>query len=211
MKKRNIFIGITLSAIVLLGVLVLNFISSSNTNNISKKVLISADYPKYDNLDNLIDRADTVILGKIVDMRYEELNVAEQPKINDELNNPGGELDETKDVYTVYDVKIVETYKGGMSTNEIIKVKQLGGVIGNTEYVLEDYENSNLENNREYILFLETYENSPASLLNPIQASYEVQMNKEGKSIDTQYIIKPNLNNDINFTITDLINSDKLK
>jgi len=209
--KKSLIIG----AIVLLisGICFLNYTKSdSELDNISpaEKIVISADYPKYDALDNLVDRADTIILGKIVNMRYEELNVAEEHEINDELNNLGGELDKTKDVYTVYDIEILEEYKGLTTVSDIIKVKQLGGIIDNIEYVLEEYD-SDLQTQKEYILFLETYENLPASLLNPIQASYEVEINKKARTIDSQYLIKSNPDNEINFTMSDLINSDNLQ
>ena len=55
-------------------------------------------------------------------------------------------------------------------------MKQLGGTIDRVHYVQEDA--MTIEIGNTYIMFLETYENSPASLINPIQGIYEY---KDGK------------------------------
>ncbi len=185
--------------------------NSNNTTVATKKIVISADYPKYDNLDALIDKADTVVDGKIINTTYTELNISQEITSNDEFLNTGGEFDNSKFVYTVFDVEVKNVYKGNIAENDIIQIKQPGGIIGNTEYVFEDGIDTNLQEENSYIFFIETYANSPASLLNPIQGSYELEVNPRSRSQIDYYNIKSNLNNNINFDIQDLINNDKIK
>lgn len=172
MKRKPVFISLTCLAIVLIG-----FVMFYKNNLSTEKVTLSADYPKYDSLENLVDRADTIIQGKIIDSTYSELNITQDVDSDDEYLNPGGEKDDSTFPYTIYTVEISEVYKGNLKAKETIQIKQLGGVIGNVEYVLEEPSNINLDKNKNFLFFLETYSNSPASLLNPLQATYELDEN----------------------------------
>jgi hypothetical protein len=204
MKRKSIFIGLVCIVVVIAGFLFFN----QNTAT-TKKVTISADYPKYDSLENLVDKADTIIKGKITGFTYTELNVAQENQSDNELLNPGGEKDSSTIPYTVYDVEIEKTYKGTVKEKDTIQIKTLGGIIGDTEYVLEDSSDTGLEEGKQYVLFLETYSDSPASLLNPAQASYEYE---DDGNIITNQQGRQTAQNGINFKIEDLeniINSNK--
>jgi hypothetical protein len=190
MKLKLFFIGCACFIIAITGI----FLTSKNTTKM-QKVIISADYPVYENLENLNDKADTIIKGKIIDFTYSQLNIYQKPQSDDEYLNPGGEIDNSLMPYTIFTVEIKQTYKGNINKVDIIKIKQPGGIIGNTEYVNED--NAKLKKGNNYVFFLETYPNSPASLLNPIQASYEYD--------DYDNII-PNEQNKIKFKMNDLDN-----
>lgn len=172
MKRKPIFISLACLSIVLIGALMFY------KNNLpAEKIMLSADYPKYDSLENLVDRADTIIRGKIIDWSDSELNISQDIDSDDEYLNPGGEKDNSTIPYTVYTVEIEEIYKGNIKEKETIQVKQLGGTIGNVEYVLEDAARADFEKEKNYLFFLETYPDSPASLLNPLQSSYELDNN----------------------------------
>ncbi|GLX66625.1 hypothetical protein [Paenibacillus glycanilyticus] len=183
-------------------VLVIGTVLLINRNDTSvKKVSISADYPEYDNLDNLIDMADTIIKGKVIDYKYKEISIAQNPQTDDERLNPGGKIDDSLLPYTIYTVEVKKTYKGNIEKTETIQIKEPGGIFGNTEYINENSANLNKGNN--YVFFLETYPNSPASLLNPIQASYQYD--------DKDNIINDNNNQKIKFKMKDLDENQKLK
>ena len=90
---------------------------------------------------------------------------------NDSERNPGGETDRQSLPYTIYTVEVMQVYKGDVTVGNTIEMKQLGGTIDHVHYVQEDA--MTIEIGNTYIMFLETYENSPASLINPIQGIYE--------------------------------------
>ncbi|MCL2320986.1 MAG: hypothetical protein FWC47_02640 [Oscillospiraceae bacterium] len=190
MKLKLFFIGCISLIIAISGILL---ITSNNTTAKTQKVAIYADYPSYDNLQNLIDKADTIIKGKVIDFNYSYLNIIEKPESDNEFLNPGGEKDTSSIPYTIFTVEINKVYKGSVNKKDIIEIKQLGGTLGNIEYIDKNAAKLNIGGN--YIFFLETYPNSPASLLNPIQGSYEYDNNDN---------IIPNKGNKINFNIKDL-------
>lgn len=196
MKRKSMFIGLVCFVVAITGI----FLFSKNTTT-PQKVTLSADYPKYDSLENLVDRADTIIKGKIIGSTYSELNITEKNKSDDEFLNPGGETDHSTIPYTIFTVEIEKTYKGNAGQKDTIQIKQLGGTIGNTEYVLEDEADAKLEEGKKYVFFLETYPDSPASLLNPIQASYEYDDND---NIISNKQFKQSEQNKINFKMEDL-------
>lgn len=198
MKLKPIITILICSAVVIFGI----FFVTRNSETM-EKVTISADYPKYDTLENLVDRADTIIKGKIIDFTYRNLNITQEVNSDDEYLNPGGEIDDSTTPYTVYTIKIEKAYKGDYAENDVIEVKQLGGIIGNIEYALEDSIDAKLEKEHKYVFFLETYADSPASLLNPLQASYEYD---ENDNIVTSKQWKSNEQNKINFTMQELEN-----
>lgn len=155
--------------IVCIGVIIAFILYFSQKVLATKKVTISADYPIYDSLEELAGKADTIIKGKITGFTYKDLNVTEESQSDDERLNPGGEKDNSVIPYTVFTVEIEEVYKGTVREKDTIQIKTLGGIAGDTEYFLEDSGETGLEEGKKYVLFLETYSNSPASLLNPIQ------------------------------------------
>lgn len=191
-------------AILICSILVISgfFFATRNTKTM-EKVTISADYPKYDTLENLVDRADTIVKGKIIDFTYSNLNITQEVDSDNEYLNPGGEIDHSTTPYTVYTIEIEKAYKGDYAENDVIEIKQLGGIIGNIEYVLEDNIDAKLEKEHKYVFFLETYTDSPASLLNPLQASYEYD---ENDNIITNMQSKNIEQDKINFTMQELEN-----
>jgi len=115
------------------------------------------DWPSYDSLDVLYDRADLVVQGVLAgSSTVRKLDIG----------------DGTTMVYTVADVTVAVVFKGSANTGQTVAVKQLGGRLDGVDYRAEA--ESYLSPGQTYLLFLETYEDSPASLLNPWQAQYVV-------------------------------------
>lgn len=198
MKFKPIITILVCSVAVISGI----FFATRNTETM-EKVIISADYPNYETLENLVDRADTIIKGKIIDFTYSELDITQEVNSDDEYLNPGGEIDDSTTPYTIYTIEIEKAYRGDYAENDVIEVKQPGGILGNVEYVLEDSIDAKLEKEHKYVFFLETYADSPASLLNPSQASYEYDDNDD---IITKGQNKINELNKINFSMQELEN-----
>lgn len=113
------------------------------------------DWPSYDSLDVLYDRADLVVRGTLAG-----------PSTVRKLDIGDG----TTMVFTVADVTVGEVFKGSATTGQTVAVKQMGGRLDGVDY-RSDAE-SYLSPGQTYLLFLETYKDSPASLLNPWQAQY---------------------------------------
>lgn len=199
MKYKLIITTLACSVVIISGVFIVN--KTINTKDILETVVISADYPKYDTLDSLVDKADTIVKGRIVNYTYSDLTITQEIDSDNEYLNPGGEFDNSTIPYTVYMVEIEKAYKGDYAMNDVIEVKQLGGILGNTEYVLEDGAEAKFKEDHNYVFFLETYPDSPASLLNPLQASYEYDDNDN--IVDSK---QRNEDNKINFTMQELDN-----
>lgn len=86
-------------------------------------------------------------------------------------------------------------------------MKQLGGQLGNTEIINDD--NLKLIPAKDYVLFLETYEDTPASLLNSVQSLYVIKpagkSNQPGQQqSQSEVIVSANPENDLSLQLTDL-------
>ncbi|SNS83000.1 hypothetical protein SAMN05446037_10235 [Anaerovirgula multivorans] len=189
--------------------------STQNTNVKQEEKLITvvhADYPYYPSIDALAERATTVIEGTIVDSRVEEIDdrtkvdLGVEGEIDDRMN-PSKDTPPSIRVYTVYTVKVSNTYKGDVKPGETIEVKQIGGESKTMVYKVENEEdNVKFVEGKKYVMFLSTYENSPATLLNPIQAcySYEEDTVKTKSTVENEQLISVNEKNDLTLTIEDL-------
>lgn len=136
-------------------------------------VSVQADYPWYDSIEALYDRADLVIEGKVLDSRVEWMNHAIEPSEEDKDDpylNPGGDTDPGEMITSIYTVEIHDIYKG--SAGESIELGDIGGEIGGV--VCENPEAADIETGETYLLFLSVYGDFPACLLNPVQAIYRV-------------------------------------
>ncbi len=129
------------------------------------------DYPEYENIETLYDEADLVAVCESTENRPTLLNVG---------------FNDSEIPYTISNFKIKDVLKGDDSLNSI-DVKQLGGTFGKVKYVSDDIEQ--FENNSTYLLFLKTYDDAPASLLNPVQGMYHIDgsdiISRSGNDIET--------------------------
>ncbi|WP_238016341.1 hypothetical protein KZZ52_57860 [Dactylosporangium sp. AC04546] len=110
-----------------------------------------ADYPMYDNIQMLHERATLVVAGSV---------------LSDEVRSIDGLA------YTVYRVQVDRRFKG--TSASLIDVKQVSAEAGGIP----------LRTGTRYVLFLETYPDSPASLLNPAQAQYVLRDGERPERVD---------------------------
>lgn len=75
-------------------------------------------------------------------------------------------------VITVRQVEVVKVYKGDAKPGQLIDVGQLGGLYKGVNHV--QAEATKLKGGDTYVLFLATYPDAPAALLNPNQAQYQL-------------------------------------
>lgn len=145
-----------------------------------KKVYIGhADYPRFDSAEDLYNSADWIVQGKIIDQRVEvmSLRITDNSEEDDEVLNPGVDIEDEKDVVTIHTVEIETVYKGELQ-KRTIEVMQLGGETNDAIYRFEGAPEFQIDNS--YLLFLSKsiiVENA-AWLLNDLQATYEVHGDK---------------------------------
>ncbi len=143
----------------------MNIISSANNKS---KIAISVDYKYYDTEDSLINDADTIIVGEVLDTFTELHNFN---KTETRYTEPA-EL-----VYTIANIKITRVIKGEYNIGDIIKVKQLGGEYNGKKYIEES--TTQFLKKQHGVFFLQTYKTgSPASLLNPVQGHIKISNSK---------------------------------
>ncbi len=127
-----------------------------------------SDSPVYESVDQLYERADLVIQGTVTSAgRVEKLHIGSEP--SDTF------------VYTVCVVTVLETFKGSAENRQKIQVKQLGGALGGIAHDTPDI--VYLERGQTYVLFLATYSDVPASLLNERQAQYALDASGTATSL----------------------------
>ncbi|MEU6795730.1 hypothetical protein ABZ907_28905 [Nonomuraea wenchangensis] len=139
-----------------------------------------ADYPVYQTADELYQRATLVVeahLGdtaRVVQDRPRPVPPGADPRSDPRAGAPQGAAEPPQEpiVTTVHQARVVKVFKGTAKPGDVIEVKELGGTVDGVTY--EEAEGRPLERNRKYVLFLETYPDSPASLLSPEQGKYPV-------------------------------------
>jgi hypothetical protein len=113
--------------------------------------ILIASYPEYADSYELTHAADIVISGNVITASTTSLD-------SFGTNHP----------YTVYSVEVMEVISGNIMIGDVIEVKQLG-----TEASPERSTNY-LEAGQKCLLFLASYDDSPYSVLNPVQGQYTV-------------------------------------
>jgi len=112
-----------------------------------------ADYPVYNTFDETVDAADTIIQGEIVGTKETKiLDVGISAK------------------YDVYKVEVTQSVKGELTVGDTIEVK----VIVSAEKIHSTLE---YKDGNDYVFFLKTYGDAPASLINIEQGSLKIVSN----------------------------------
>lgn len=169
-------------------------------------VVVSEDFPHYNSVNGLSEKADAVIKGKVVDSRVEEIDDMIHTDSTDEELNPGGELFIEKNIYTIYTIQVDESFKGNYKPGDKLEFKELGGQIGDTTFVSED--RIDISSANDYVFFLATYDDAPASLLNPIQSLYiydSADMEGEAKLAEQTVLKSANPENDLTLSVDHLL------
>ncbi|MCM6761189.1 hypothetical protein GSU68_19170 (plasmid) [Rathayibacter sp. VKM Ac-2759] len=106
----------------------------------------NGDYPAYSSDTEMAERSDAVVVGDILSDRREAILGFD---------------------YRVVSIEVLTDAKSLYEPGDLIEVKLLTGSVSEP--------GPDLDVDGRYVLFLETYDSVPASLLNPWQAYYEVQ------------------------------------
>ncbi|MEV4515406.1 hypothetical protein AB0K00_41425 [Dactylosporangium sp. NPDC049525] len=121
---------------------------------LAETVRYQADYPHYQTLAELFAAADLVA----------EVNLAASVEVR-----PATET--VPNVHTVFAAAAVgQTYKGSAPSR--LEIKQGGGRHKGTEHI--EVGSVSLQPKGHYLVFLELYDDAPASLLNPTQGQYRL-------------------------------------
>jgi hypothetical protein len=143
-------------------------------------VVYYPDYPGYETGKDLFTQATAVVEGRVsTQARTEKMTPVAPADLTDPEQNPqygapaGAQAEEPGPVViTVRTVEIVKVFKGDLKPGDTVEIKELGGQVDGVSYV--EHEATPLVKEKTYALFLQTYPNAPASLLNSQQGKYLV-------------------------------------
>ncbi|WP_342555685.1 hypothetical protein [Paenibacillus sp. FSL R7-0652] len=211
MKKNRVFTLLVSSLFVLSVVGCSSTSPAASPSDAPITVIASEDYPNYSSIDALTDRADTIVKGRVIQTRIEALN--DKAKTDSLEQNELGTAESAADeqisfdkIYTIYTVQVAEPYKGRYTAGDQLEVKQLGGQLGSTKVINDD--NLQLLPTKDYVLFLETYADTPASLLNSVQSLYVVkpapESNQPSELSETEVIVSAHPENNLTLSLNDL-------
>lgn len=83
---------------------------------------MSADWPVYNDVEELVAAGDEILIGSVTSISYQVLDIRTAEPVTEETE------DEYRYFYTIYDVDVVTSYKG--SAHDTVKVRMLGGQEG---------------------------------------------------------------------------------
>jgi len=148
---------------------------------------VSAIYPTYDDIYQLADRSTTIVHVEVLDERIERLNTW--------LGASPSDIDPYQ-IFTVYRLRVIESFYGNTAPGDILEVRQLGGQQDN-EWLVNTSQ-APISVGSQAIMFLhESYiEGYPHLLLNPYQTIYHQASNDSWEGTHEK--------NDFIFTITEL-------
>ena len=128
-----------------------------------EEIVVMGDYPHYTDINNLASAASDVVRVEVLSERVEKLNVW--------LETPPAEIDPYM-VYTIYTVRVIDSYFGGAAPGDIIEVRQLGGQLDDTLVVNAD--KTPMAVGDDLVLFLRAsaIEDYPHVLVNPQQSAF---------------------------------------
>ncbi|UTR06099.1 hypothetical protein MM326_18790 [Alkalihalobacillus sp. LMS6] len=151
-------------------------LSSNNNADIEQvkqdQISVSFDYPIFDTLGDLATGADFILKGSVESSSEKLIDIYLDPEGDTEEENPGGDPGDTIFPYLVSDFKVTEVYYGDVEVGEILPIKQFGGEMDGMNFVSEDI--VFLNEDEEYVVFLSTFDDSPAVLTNYTQGLYEI-------------------------------------
>lgn len=109
-------------------------------------------YPMYSDFNTLLEKSDTVIIGKVISVD-KGFVVNKHKKINgDKAKELVSKIKPRLYAYTPSKVKIEQVIKGDLSENDMIRINQEGGSYDNVYYKIDG--NKIYKNNDTYVFFL---------------------------------------------------------
>ncbi len=179
---KRIFVAL----LVLIGILLVSCDKTSKDNTESSKSdqlvtysTMNADWPEYNDPQSIYDVADLVFTGKVVKISFQLLDstTAKPP------------TSKTEDIdivlFTIYDIEIIENYKGNLS--KTIQVKNRGGI--KDEFIEEQLDELKKKGDtviplmegmpeitigKEYLFVVKRNEDRPAFLINLDQSVFSL-------------------------------------
>jgi hypothetical protein len=154
------------SKIILMCVLLISLGLLSSCKKVNSYTM-SGDYMVYNTAQEIVDSSDLVFSGNVISVRYEMLDVRTESGVDSMTG-----LEKTEPLpYTLYEIEIIETYKGSYNSNTII-LKRPGGVFEDATYELEN--STEILVDEQYLFLATEFANSYPSLQNATQASYNL-------------------------------------
>jgi len=167
-----------------------------NLNELKEIVEIHSDYPHFDNLNDLSERATDIVMGTIIGSRVDELFI---------MYDLDGCLLDDGQIFTIFTLQILNVYKGIYKVGDTIEIKQPGGETDRVIYVAT--EEPVLNEKEDYVFFLYSGDYTvPASYLNPYQSIYFFDVNNGDSLIKLNSVSKLN---DIDLTYDHLSSLNK--
>ncbi|MEA5118281.1 MAG: hypothetical protein VB036_11760 [Propionicimonas sp.] len=127
------------------------------------------DYPYYSSVQELAAASNLIVEVTVGDAHPDLLRPAVETAVTDPARNPQAGLvpsesqaGEADTPITVHATRVDAVHRGTTTVGATIEVKQMGGVLNGVRYSTDE---AQLETGKSYLLFLETYPNSPASIL----------------------------------------------
>lgn len=120
---------------------------------LAKTVRYQADYPQYQTLEELFKAADLVA----------EVRLGASSEVR-------GPTQTVPNVHTVFAATVGRAYKG--TAPAPLEIKQGGGRYKGTDHI--ETGSVSLRTEGHYLVFVELYDDAPASLLNPAQGQYRL-------------------------------------
>lgn len=139
---------------------------------------ISPDWPMYKSATELVDACDRVVLGTVTDISFQVLDIRTGKVPEDNIDDLYCYL------YTIYDIDIVETYKGDQRSHEQVRI--IGGLediqideqieaLGQnpvTIFILEDM--VDISKGETYLFMLAQFDDSLPTIANVEQSIYNI-------------------------------------
>ena len=154
------------------------------TENKVEIIVDYADYQSYTSVEDLEEQSECIVYGEILSRESSWMSLVIPDYKADGYINPGGDEDYEQGVVTVYEVKVIDTYKTTGNDKDVIKVMMRGGETPEAIYRVEG--NPEIEIGNEYVLFLHKssiLENG-FWLLNNTQSLYSVDGDRISKTND---------------------------
>ena len=135
------------------------------------------DYPAYSDLAQLCRAATTVVVGTPISTAVMPVDILSSDQGDSAEENPALGSDQRPSdsvlIETVTTLRVDEVISGDeVEPGDTLRIGQPGGVYDGVEYVSE--QRYPMREGETHLLFLETFPDAPASLLNPGQAGFSV-------------------------------------
>ena len=139
--------------------------SSNKSSDTGIVAEVYEEYPYYESLTKLSNKATGIFTGKIVgkEVLYINDKTGETALDKNETSNP-----DDYNLYTVYEIQPTEIFYGEFNKDNTIKVK----IMGDGETVIS-HDAPALDIAEEYLFFINYYGSTPSSLLSNIQSIYK--------------------------------------